>query len=326
MRRLVMTLLIVFICAGAVLVPVTVAQRTKHRSTHKVQPKSSSTPEDVCPSSGTAFEMSLSKMPIPNPSHHGIDDRCPRAGSSKPTTPHGAQNAAKNNFLAEGDPVELTFEDFTELQSLTNKRINAGEIKLDKIDKDHLPVNRTQLKMTVNGKLLSEGTLVTLEGLVYSAHYSNTKFNRYPQHKRGSGEANNCKCNRVDWNDIHIALVDDENDSECKSVTAEISPHYRSMLWSRFHDGQIDEIQAALPGLLKGKVVEGMNGVPIKIRVRGPLFYDASHQPCTFKSSGEVLRYGSPQRRSIWEVHPVYHIQVFDTAASKWMDLEEWAH
>jgi hypothetical protein len=303
------------------------AQRELRRtrsSSHHLVPTPSPTPKDICPLNGTAFEIGINEMPIPNPTPRRIDSMCPRSGSNEATTTHGAQNEAKNNFLAEGTPDILTFADFTELQRLTGKKIASGEIAVD----DHeYPAERTQLNMAVNGKPLSEGKLVTLEGLVYSAHYSNTKWNKYKD-KRGSGESNNCNCNRVDFNDIHIALVEKVTDGECNSVTAEISPHYRPILWSRFHDGGIFQIQKDLPGLLRNKVVAvtGSSSHAIRVRITGPLFYDASHKPCTFKSSGAVFRRESPARRTIWEIHPVYRIQVFDPSKTKWVELEEWAH
>jgi len=285
--------------------------------------KKSAVPKD-CPKQGSAFEIPIQTMPFPDPTPRAIDSLCPRAGNSKPKSDHGIQNAVKNDFTVKGTPVELTFSDFGELQKATDKKIGDGIIK---ILAEGFPANRAtslQNQISLHGKSIGEGTPATLEAYIYSAHYSNTKFNRYKHNKRGSGEANNCKCNRVDWNDIHIALVEKVNDGECNSVTAEISPHYRSVIWSRFHDGRISEIQQDLPGLLRHKVILGKvsGDKPIKVRITGPLFYDASHAPCKFNSAGAVVQFNSPARRTIWEIHPIYRIQMRDEANNTWVDLK----
>jgi hypothetical protein len=79
-----------------------------------------------------------------------------------------------------------------------------------------------------------------------------------------------------------------------------------------------------LPGLLRNKVVSDLeNGSPLRVRLTGPLFYDASHKPCILNSAGKVIRRESPARQTIWEIHPVYSIEVFDTSKSKWVDLDQ---
>lgn len=293
--------------------------------TGSVIPAPTPTPPDQCPSTGSGFEIPLNQMPIPHPTPHPIDSLCPRGGSDDHNTDHRIQNAAKNDFTVKGNPIMLGFNDFTNLQKATDQKIASGQIKLVS---GGYPQNRAaslKEQITVQGKKIGEGTLVTLEAYVFGAHYSNTKFNVYPGNQHGSGEANNCKCNRIDWNDIHIALSEsaDASSNECESVTAEISPHYRSEIWSKFHDGGIPEIEAMLPGLLQHRVVDhhGPTDQPLKVRIAGPLFYDASHQPCHFNNAGAVTKHNSPARRTIWEIHPVYRIQLFDSAKNKWVDL-----
>lgn len=287
-----------------------------------------STPPDKCPASGKSFPIPLSKMPFKHPVHHRIDDMCPQEGKNDPNKNHRAQNSAKNNFTVIGTPVPLTFSDFKNLQKATAGKIKQGIIKLDLNGYPNKREVTLKNQLSVNGEQIGEGTLVTLEAFVYAAHYSNTKFNRYENNKRGSGESNNCGCNRVDWNDIHIALVESEDPqtNECSSVTAEISPHYRPDFWSRFHDGAIGEIQNMLPGLLRDKVLTQLSGgPPLKVRITGPLFYDASHKPCTLNGAGGVIKRESPARQTIWEIHPAYRIEVFDTSKNKWLDLDDWA-
>src|SRR5262249_46666849 len=121
------------------------------------------------------------------------------------------------------------------------------------------------------------------------------------------GESVNCNNPALDWNDIHIAIVQDSNVSqadECTSVTAEIIPHFRSALWDR-----IDSNADTSPHVNNPLPVRGL-----RVKVTGQLFFDGSHipTPCS-----------DPKRRSSWEVHPVYAIQVFD--GSKFIPIEDWA-
>jgi hypothetical protein len=116
----------------------------------------------------------------------------------------------------------------------------------------------------------------------------------------------NCKTGGEASNDIHIELVKtaDEDDA-CKSVTAEMSPHFRPESWS------------SLPDL---KIVR-------PVRLTGALFFDGSHRPCTATSRP------SPKRISVWEIHPVYQFEVCKfnsrsrckaTADDVWIPLDQW--
>jgi hypothetical protein len=91
-------------------------------------------------------------------------------------------------------------------------------------------------------------------------------------------------------------------------VTAEISPHFRPASWDRFD--------------VNPKTTQAAHGLPlkrVKVRISGQLFFDASHKPCI---NGEGR---APRRRSIWEIHPVYAIDVFDEAKRQFITLDEWA-
>jgi len=240
------------------------------------------TPTPECPLGGSPFETHINEMPIPNPSPHPIDALCPLGGTDDHNAAHRLQNAIKNDFTAVGNPITLGFNEFTFLQKRTDQLIQSGQIQLTN---DGYPKNRTTtLKnlMVVNGVGIGEGSLVMLQGYIYGAHYSNTKFNVYSHNDRGKGESNNCKCNQVDWNDIHIALSDTATPltDECRTVTAEISPHYRSNEWSHFHDGQIAEIQALASGFLRGRVISNLSSgaQAVVVRITGPLFYDWRHR------------------------------------------------
>lgn len=257
---------------------------------------------------------------------HEIDRRCPATGKEDGNIYHYAQNAAKNNFAAKGIPVALTLNDFTRLQQVSQEQIDAGKIVLQ----GKYPEDRTRLRnlIEVRGKLVGEGTMASLQAYVFRAQYANTKFSKLSDGSPARGEAVDCDNPELDWNDIHIALsaTADLRTDECTTVTAEISPHYRPVVWSRFHDGLNEGVEASIPGLLSARVISGggREDRPLRVRLTGPLFYDASHRPCVF-SGGKVTERHSPERRSIWEIHPIYRIEVFDAAARRWLDLDRWA-
>lgn len=273
------------------------------------------------------FETELTEVPFARIAEtHEIDRRCPATGKADNNIYHYAQNAAKNNFLAKGDPVPLSFRDFNRLQQASEQQIANGKIVLQ----GKYPEDRTRLAnlIKVRGKPVGEGSLVSLQAYIFNANYANTKYSKLSDGWPARGEAVDCDNPELDWNDIHIALSPNTNAAtdECWTVTAEISPHYRPAVWSRFHDGQNPDIEALIPGLLKQRVVENKtsDARPLKLRLTGPLFYDASHRPCVFKDGKIVERHG-PERRSIWEIHPLYRIEVFDAAKRRWLDLDRWA-
>lgn len=120
---------------------------------------------------------------------------------------------------------------------------------------------------------LGEGNYVSYVALIKNAHYSDTT----------GGEAVNCNMSGNPPNDIHIVLMADPNDTdECHSTTAEMSPHYRPANWTP----------------------DKLNALGKPVRIKGQLFYDNSHTPCTASTRP------NPKRASLWEIHPVYSIEV----------------
>lgn len=144
---------------------------------------------------------------------------------------------------------------------------------------------------------MGEGRYVSYIAFVKDAHYSDVS----------KGEAVNCNIPGDSTNDIHIILLKDPADDECESTTAEMSPHYRPLSWTP------DNVKSA------GKH---------PVRVQGQLFYDGSHSPCTATSSP------NPQRKSLWEIHPVYAFDVCkmtdltqcqsSTNPADWVPLDQW--
>ncbi|HVO80413.1 MAG TPA: hypothetical protein VMT28_06770 [Terriglobales bacterium] len=202
--------------------------------------------------------------------HHPIDDTCGPNGKAKPDSAQAAQNQAKNNFCATGEPVNIDFDVLHQLQKdAENQQISFGSDA-------QIPKDRSVLRsLPTKVGLIGEGTVGRIVAFVIKARYSNVG--------KGKGESVNCKLTKREDNDIHIVLGEKSNqDDECSSVTAEMSPHFRPEVWD--------------PSLL-------VNNNAHLYRFTGQIFFDASHKPC----SGGT---GSPKRSSIWELHPVYKVEI----------------
>ncbi len=237
--------------------------------------------------------------------HHPIDDSCGLDGVAKPDTPQARQNEAKNNFCAAGPPVDINFDVLRQLQKLVVGRVSFGS-------DPSLPSDRSALRdLPTTAGSIGEGTLVRMAAYVMEARYSN----------RGKGESVNCKRPDNASNDIHIVLVEDSTvaasptpANECGSSTAEISPHFRPDLWNP--DMLLEKDKSLFPGAQKHL-----------FRFTGQLFFDASHAPCV-NGTGP-----NPRRFTIWEIHPVYDVEVCVAADGKcdagssanWESLQEFA-
>jgi hypothetical protein len=109
-------------------------------------------------------------------------------------------------------------------------------------------------------------------------------------------------------------------------VTAEISPHHRPIDWDLL--GRMTGTPAAQK-LVKAQQKLVDEDLQRPFRIRGHLFFDASHGLC----KGTAPTSGNPPRRSGWEIHPVYSIEVceFKTLATcrvdredVWVPLADW--
>lgn len=282
----------------------------------------------VCLSAQTnKFPYDKADMPFnAQPVERSIDKTCSDEGKASAPS-QKAQNRAKNDFRATNSPIAIQVTDFDRLEKATLRARNCwanhltGCRKLE-IDASGLPADRQQLlniASTGTGASIGEGTIVVLEAKVLDSHYSNTKYNIYGftnagKPIRGSGESVNCKNNQVDGNDIHIVLVAPGVTDECLSVTAEISPHFRPDSWRRFH--KMGKNQLGEDINVEAKRVN-FNTIQM-VRLTGPLFYDASHVPC---SPGHRT---SPARRSVWEIHPVYKLEV--KISGQWKSFEDFVN
>jgi len=123
-------------------------------------------------------------------------------------------------------------------------------------------------------------------------------------------------------NDIHMATVATPDSKECESISAEILPHYRPDSWNQIGN---DESYNS-----RTKKYTTNPGVDARLkthpyRITGQLFFDASHEVCPCGTSC------SPIRASLWEIHPVYSIEVCKAGTpcdenndSDWLAFDKW--
>jgi hypothetical protein len=235
-----------------------------------------------------------------------IDKKCGDSGCADASTPGGMQNMAKNNFCATGTAVTVTPDDLKQLQAdAKTKGVTFG-------GEAEVPTDRSVLQgFDVGGKTVGEGTLVRMAVFIIETHPADTT----------SGESVNCKLAGAPMNDVHMAMGLKYGVNECTSVTAEISPHFRPKAWSPvFKVGAKPAAKAATKPAAITK---------FPLRITGQLFFDASHVPCT---GGKPVG-SNPKRQSLWEIHPIYAIEVCSKTTlaacsadddSVWTPLDQW--
>jgi hypothetical protein len=227
--------------------------------------------DDFTPSCPIPYDAIKKERPID--SQCGLDGQTSNAAAS-------AQNGAKNNLCATGQAVPITISVFDDLQDAAE----ANEIPFGNQhvpNPEPLPGDRAVLKdlvQTASGAAVGEGTKVVYVGFVIRT-------------KTAGSESVNCQRTGKAANDFHIVLARRPTDSECSSVSAEMIPHFRPEAWDK-----ITFQASVMPKLRKHPV-----------RITGQMFFDASHSPCDHP---EFLPNGDPKRRSLWEIHPVYALDV----------------
>jgi tetratricopeptide (TPR) repeat protein len=203
---------------------------------------------------------------------HPIDTAsgCGRNGRATQDAGLAAGNMAKNNFCAQGPPVVVTHATFAQLQRAVDRLSIPAGPRRQPADRSVLH----NLLTIRPGVTIGEGSLVQLVTFIVTAHFADVE----------SGESVNCNLSGKENNDIHVVLGESPDIDLCNSVTAEISPHFRPLEWEDF---VLDRVERP-------------------VRITGQLFFDGIHRPC----KGGRPSPGGPSRQSVWEIHPVYGIEV----------------
>jgi hypothetical protein len=109
-----------------------------------------------------------------------------------------------------------------------------------------------------------------------------------------NSESCNCGWHGEAATDWHIALVEHPGDGEASSVVVEPTPR----------------VKKDHPGWTKKNLSPWLN-VDIPVRISGWLLFDPQH-------TNHLKKY----RSTLWEIHPITKIEVWDTDTEKWMDLD----
>lgn len=206
------------------------------------------------------------------------------------------RKSSQNNFCVASPVIDITYDTLKELQ----QAVGPHDPELGNRENPSRPAH----DYAVTNGSYHEGQLVRLAAFVHLAKYSNTS-----KKKDGTGGENvNCDRPGKPPNDLHIVLVPAQNKVETESVTAEASPHFRPAEWT---DDDLNHFRDHL------------------FRFTGQLFLDTSHTACGPGSPKGC----TPKRISVWEVHPVYAIEICEStdastcqpkATNGWVSLEEF--
>ncbi len=262
-------------------------------------------------------------LPMPFAERRQMDLFCDNDGASNDPDKKKS-NKAKNNFSAPAPAVSLTFADFVLLQKKIDDAPGTFPPRTGHDGYNNKKFSRSKLRdiITVSdggsSTLIGERDRVVLIAIVKSARHAHS----WPLGAGENGEDVNCDSDRMNRNDIHIELVEKEHDIDdnSKRLTAEISPHFRPLIWERF-----DTNDKTAPNVVdvtdinNNKRLTGKPGIKElrgkTVRIYGHLYFDDVHRPC-FE--------GPPCKRlSTWEVHPVYWIDVEEN--KEWVPFHEWA-
>jgi hypothetical protein len=230
---------------------------------------------------------------------HPIDSACGIKGKPTAAPNSQLQNAAKNNFCATApgnQPETFTPQMLIDLQAKTHVKPGSGQE----------PSDRKPLQD------LGEGKLIRMKAFLIEAHHADL----------GSGESVNCNGATEELNDVHIAFGAQANAQECDSVTAEISPHYRPASWNEI--GHYEKWNSSTKKYTPDPAMAArLKSLPY--RVTGQLFFDASHSVCPCGTNC------NPVRSSLWEIHPVYNIEVCKAGSpcdenndNDWLAFDTW--
>jgi len=209
----------------------------------------------------------------------GVVDK-PKSGKVPDPKPKALQSEAKNNLCA--DTSQVTTVDFATLQAMGATAKSNGWETTDL--ESRKPLHSFN---EVNGSKIGEGDVVRLKAWILAAHVSDCSSTEM-------GEQVNCSIQGFADNDLHIPLLDpagNRTQDECTSITAEIIPHFRPAAWANLD--------------MK---------TPVKnvVRLTGQLFYDNAHRPCNapLVHTSAANKLLAPFRSTIWEIHPVYQLEV----------------
>jgi len=163
--------------------------------------------------------------------------------------------------------------------------------------KNHKPQRTTWTQPQLDTIAPYEGVAVTVTGFIAQQRGVIVE----DAQNSSTGESTNCHATddpSVDW---HVTLVKHPNDPKSAGVVVETTPRVRANNhpWT--------------PAMLAAAVTAGDS-----VRVSGWLMYDPEHFAETTNYDPAHPSTGNLVRATLWEVHPITKIEVFDASSKQW--------
>jgi hypothetical protein len=238
---------------------------------------------------------------------HSIDQSCPPDGHPASANPNANANLAveyrfKNNLCASEPAIDVTLADLIAMQQdiENDPRIPIGQRETPLPDREILK----KIHKLQNGTQIGEGDRVRLVAYVTGAKATGTSR----RNDGTAGEGVNCGNLGASLNDIHIDVGSSPTTQACDGIVVEMIPHYRPTAWTPTKLNKL----ASRP-----------------VRITGHLFLDSRHHVSTCSNPST----GDPPRISLWEIHPVYAVDVCKSTTlsnctmsddSNWVPFNEW--
>ena len=227
---------------------------------------------------------------------HSVDNTCGMTGDAT-SAGDKAQDSQKNDLCAKGPARMITIKDLTALQ----KAVDATGVDYggEHGTKPHAgpPADRSTLFTKLPSGSAKEGDLVSFIGYIAEA-------------KPGSSETVDCHCAVPDAIDVHIAVADHlltlpEAPATATAAEKQKATSDRDALLCT-NSFVVETIPHKRPAALELTAIDPIRAKKSIVKITGPLFFDGSHRPC----QGSIPGTGDPSRITVFEIHPVYDIEV----------------
>ena len=199
-------------------------------------------------------------------------DACPDTGCAAEGSPHALMNQSKRTF-ATGDPIALSFSDFSALQDAVDAVVDQGQ---------EIPDRTAIQNLTAGSKTMGEGTAVQVVAFLV---VKQPTTGPHPN----TGESVNCNLKGLASNDIHIPIAEEAGLTEFEGIVAEMIPQ------------GADAGTTRNPGWTVAKLKQVQTSQKM-VKIVGRLFYDNAH---VVNGDAQNPLPSQPKRFSLWEIHPI---------------------
>lgn len=166
--------------------------------------------------------------------------------------------------------------------------------------KNHKPQRTSWPQADVDVIAPYEGIAVSVTGFIAKKRGIIVESAPYSK----NGESTNCHATDPDGVDWHMTLVKNPDDEKSAGIVVETTPRVRA----NGHPWTPDMFTSAI-------------AAEDSVRISGWLLYDPEHFAQTTNYDPARPSHGAVVRATLWEVHPVTRIEVFDARSGRWKTL-----